>query len=174
MKQAFEAGVDDYISKPFNIDELRMRVKTGERIINLENEHSNLAHILMESRNKLEVIFDSLSAEFVILNDRFIIESANKPFAVNHGLEFKKLIGVSAFDLDRDLFGAESRRAIEAVFESGVPTFFYCESRERKGRLWLKTFTACRLRMGRRRFPWWLFRPGMSPRNGKKPTRSRH
>ena len=38
-----EAGADDYIAKPFHEEELRWRIKIGERIIRLENKISQLA-----------------------------------------------------------------------------------------------------------------------------------
>lgn len=33
-----ESGADDYISKPFNADELKVRLRAGQRIINLQEE----------------------------------------------------------------------------------------------------------------------------------------
>jgi sigma-B regulation protein RsbU (phosphoserine phosphatase) len=36
-----EAGADDYLTKPFNSEELRVRLKAAERILSsLKNEHS--------------------------------------------------------------------------------------------------------------------------------------
>jgi CheY-like chemotaxis protein len=51
--EGFDAGADDYVTKPFNSAELRARIKTGERIVDLqralakrvEDLEASLAHV---------------------------------------------------------------------------------------------------------------------------------
>ncbi len=54
LVEVFEAGADDYIVKPFKPDELRSRLKNGERIIKLEGEHHDLQEELIDKNNKLD------------------------------------------------------------------------------------------------------------------------
>lgn len=49
IRKGFSAGVDDYITKPFDTHELKARLQTGKRIISLQNQ-------LLDSQKKLQEI----------------------------------------------------------------------------------------------------------------------
>jgi two-component system chemotaxis response regulator CheY len=71
--RGLEAGADDYLSKPFNLEELRARVAIGARIIDLEAR-------LHEAMHRLETLalHDSLTG---LLNRRAIMEHATAELA---------------------------------------------------------------------------------------------
>lgn len=62
LVEVFEAGADDYIIKPFKPDELRSRIKTGERIVMLESEHHQLQEDLILNNKKLDETLVRLKA----------------------------------------------------------------------------------------------------------------
>jgi len=68
-----EAGADDYILKPFKFNELRVRLRAGRRIIELQNE-------LLAARDILfaKATHDSLTG---LLNHEEILEFMNKELA---------------------------------------------------------------------------------------------
>ncbi len=71
--EGMNAGADDYLVKPYNMAELKVRLNAGRRIIELQNE-------LMEARNRLEVISmtDPLTG---IFNRRAVLDRLSREMA---------------------------------------------------------------------------------------------
>jgi len=60
LVSVFEAGADDYIVKPFQPEELRSRLKSGERILMLETRRHELMKKLFLKNKKLDVTLNRL------------------------------------------------------------------------------------------------------------------
>lgn len=85
-----EAGADDYITKPFNIQELKVRLRAGKRIIELSEQ-------LISSRDamKIAATYDSLTG---IWNRAAIFDTFKKEFS--RANREKKPISIILADLD--------------------------------------------------------------------------
>ena len=137
--EAFEAGADDFISKPFNTGEIKARIKTGERIINLEQEHKVLQDVLIESKNKLLTIFDSLKEEVISIDKDFKIISANKSILNEMNMPFNKIIGSDILNIlaVRQFSGKNETipSLIQKTFETGNSRSSMHECIDGKGEL---------------------------------------
>lgn len=56
IAKGFDAGADDYMTKPFNDNELRARVRVAERMVRTQNSLSDSVTELKEVLNHLEMI----------------------------------------------------------------------------------------------------------------------
>ena len=121
--EVFEAGADDYISKPLDTDEVEARIMTGARIVRLEQKHNVLLDILIESKNKLVSVFDALEEEIISVDSDLKIISANKAVFTNMNVPFNEIIGSNLLDIcaKREVQGKYESIAAQIckTFESG-------------------------------------------------------
>lgn len=122
LVEVFQSGADDYIPKPFDPEELKARVLTGLRVIDLEERHRRMQRTLIESRNKFGVVLDSLEEQIVAIDKDFTILSANRSFCEKFGLKWDELVGKSCFaarDIQKNICFAKIQSSVSKVFETG-------------------------------------------------------
>ncbi|WP_244614982.1 PP2C family protein-serine/threonine phosphatase [Pukyongiella litopenaei] len=65
VAQGLDAGADDFLSKPVDADELRARIKAGERILGMQHELSAKNSVISETLEKLQAAYDRIDEDLV-------------------------------------------------------------------------------------------------------------
>lgn len=137
LVDVFQSGADDYIPKPFDQEELQARIKTGERIINLEEKYQKFQNILIESRNKFRTVFDALQEKVIALDQDFIINSFNHRCLKDLNADFNDIIGKPLFNNESGTnlfaFNPIIKTHLQKVYESGKLQVYMNESTDNHG-----------------------------------------
>jgi len=137
LVEVFEAGADDYIIKPFKPDELRSRIKTGERIVGLEREHIQLHQELLDQNKKLDDALQHLkTTQAQILQAEKMASIGQLAAGVAH--EINNPIGFIGSNLDalsdymKDLFTMinDYRKLVSILHDCGAETI--CKEMEKQ------------------------------------------
>ncbi len=67
------AGADDYVTKPYNKEELRVRIKAFERIIQLQDENNKTKNLLESiiNNNTSIIYIKNLKGQYLLVNNQF-------------------------------------------------------------------------------------------------------
>lgn len=65
VADGLDGGADDFLSKPVNPDELRARMRAGERILGMQNELIEKNHLVERTLGQLQAVYDSLDRDLI-------------------------------------------------------------------------------------------------------------
>jgi sigma-B regulation protein RsbU (phosphoserine phosphatase) len=65
IADGLEQGADDFLTKPVSPDELRARLRAGERIIGMQSELVEKNRLVISTLDKLQKIYDSLDRDLI-------------------------------------------------------------------------------------------------------------
>ncbi len=65
VAQGLDAGADDFLTKPVSSNELRARISAGERILRMQRELSQKNHIVSETLDELQRVYDAIDKDLM-------------------------------------------------------------------------------------------------------------
>ncbi|MGV8949868.1 MAG: PP2C family protein-serine/threonine phosphatase, partial [Cypionkella sp.] len=79
IADGLENGADDFVSKPVNSDELRARLRAGERILGMQDQLVETNRLISSTLGTLQTLYDSLDRDLIearklqqtLVRDRF-------------------------------------------------------------------------------------------------------
>ncbi|MFN7599445.1 MAG: PleD family two-component system response regulator, partial [Cereibacter sp.] len=65
VADGLDAGADDFLSKPINPDELRARMRAGERVLTMQQELLEKNRLVRSTLDELQAVYDSLDRDLI-------------------------------------------------------------------------------------------------------------
>jgi sigma-B regulation protein RsbU (phosphoserine phosphatase) len=65
VAEGLDAGADDFLNKPVNLDELRARINAGDRVLRMQRELKDKNKLVTATLAELQAVYDSLDRDLV-------------------------------------------------------------------------------------------------------------
>nr|WP_261368113.1 SpoIIE family protein phosphatase [Pseudosulfitobacter koreense] len=65
IARGLEAGADDFVSKPVDLNELRARITAGDRILQMQRELTEKNHLVSQTLRELQRLYDSIDKDLL-------------------------------------------------------------------------------------------------------------
>lgn len=65
VARGLEAGADDFVSKPVDLNELRARITAGDRILQMQRDLTSKNHLISQTLQELQRLYDSIDKDLL-------------------------------------------------------------------------------------------------------------
>ena len=121
IADGLENGADDFLAKPVNSDELRARLRAGERIVGMQQELVQKNRLVGSTLDQLQKLYDSIDRDLIEAKklQQSLIRDRNRDFGAGKAAIMMQPSGHVGGDLVGSFIIDERRIAVFSVDVSG-------------------------------------------------------